>query len=535
MPAKRRGFKLQLSLIDSSPSRLPERPLGISGERRFVYKPLTDSQCVRFLILEPGSGSDPLVGSLDVGSFNLAEIEQLPPYKAVSNTSQELQSLTVDYSKSVKDIYIDVAVRALRGAKDLFILSSQHAKPFAKQQAPWACEDLGLPSWVPDWRYLGLHTLGRPTAPHRASKNTKPDLIIDEDARIMYIRGVMVDTVKKQSNPFNKTAFQMRHDARGPDQAKDCGPTQPQAGRRTPNSGNGRVDNTQQSRTPFQGLKSESDHHLHVTETLWRLICGYRTFTLNHVYRPFLEKSPAAAAAKSLSSSSTSSQDHRRSAFFAFIQTLTNGCTGIDRLRPYSSISSEEWLTSAAAYLVRYAFPSIPSASSSSSSSSSATPSPSRVFPSLPSKSLANANGRGNGNGNGNGSVMSKFYERANSLSSRQTPTSNVIHTPISDDIHALSQDGDPFKWRHEAVIVTRFRCFAITRNGYFLLGPDSMQMGDVVAVLRGGKVPFLLRKVSVGIDNERWVLIRECYVHGLMDGEGWDVEGVEEKVFAIQ
>lgn len=43
--------------------------------------------------------------------------------------------------------------------------------------------------------------------------------------------------------------------------------------------------------------------------------------------------------------------------------------------------------------------------------------------------------------------------------------------------------------------------------------------MGDVVTVLRGGKVPFFPRKVSVGIDNERWVLVGECYVHGLMDG----------------
>lgn len=115
----------------------------------------------------------------------------------------------------------------------------------------------------------------------------------------------------------------------------------------------------------YKRLNSESDHHLHVTETLWRFICDYRAFTLNHVYRSFLEKFPAAAEAKSPSPPSTSSQDHRKSAFFAFIQTLTNGYTGIDCLRPYLSIPLEVWLTSAAAYLVRYVFPSVPSAYSS--------------------------------------------------------------------------------------------------------------------------------------------------------------------------
>lgn len=128
-------------------------------------------------------------------------------------------------------------------------------------------------------------------------------------------------------------------------------------------------------------------------------------------------------------------------------------------------------------------------------------------------------------------------------MSSSSSSSSSRKPTPVHAAIHALSLTGDPFKWSHEAVLVTRYRRFAVTRRGYFVLGPDALQTGDVVVVLRGGKVPFVLRKVSVGggggggdDDNEeRWVLVGECYVHGLMDGEGWDVEGVEEQVFAIQ
>ncbi|KAK4078973.1 hypothetical protein Trihar35433_78 [Trichoderma harzianum] len=107
----------------------------------------------------------------------------------------------------------------------------------------------------------------------------------------------------------------------------------------------------------------------------------------------------------------------------------------------------------------------------------------------------------------------------------------------VSPDIHALSCNGDPFKWSREAVMVTRHRRFAVARKGYFVLRPGRLQENDVVVVLRGGTVPFLLRRVSVMGNGPEggWVLVGECYVHGLMDGEKWETEGVEEEVFSIR
>lgn len=80
------------------------------------------------------------------------------------------------------------------------------------------------------------------------------------------------------------------------------------------------------------------------------------------------------------------------------------------------------------------------------------------------------------------------------------------------------------------------------------MLGPDALQEGDVVVILRGGKTPFLLREVSRGSDDDddaapagggggSWVLVGECYVHGLMDGEGWvgEEDGGREEVFSIR
>lgn len=60
---------------------------------------------------------------------------------SINKGGKELQNLTADYSKSLKDVYIDVAVRILRGAQDLVMLSSAHYDVPQKDN-----ERLGLPS-----------------------------------------------------------------------------------------------------------------------------------------------------------------------------------------------------------------------------------------------------------------------------------------------------------------------------------------------------------------------------------------------------
>ncbi|KAL7933355.1 heterokaryon incompatibility domain-containing protein [Trichoderma chlorosporum] len=468
--------------------------------------------------------------------------------------SQELQSLVADYSKSIGEVYFDVAVRSLRGANDLVMLAAtHHSQPNGKRRPPGNDQDADLPSWVPDWRDLPRHIIGSPSVPHRASKDTRPDLTIDEDARILHARGVRIDVVERHSWTIYGTAFQVRQDDQGPPKKKwwknrqqeksqdsGHGSSQSQAQSRsqgdthTPsNNDNNNVprgsknftrgsssSSYQQSRNTHQRRNSQGEQsgsRTHPMEILWKHICGYQTFTLSRVYPPFLKN--ASSSPSPSPSTPTTTQDHHKSAFFALIQTLTNACTGMDRTRSYLSISPDEWLASGAAYLVRYALP----------ASSSASLSPSQTFPSLPSQhsGVNTTNTTDNKNNNKSSSVMSNFFERANSISSS--------HTPISPAIHALSLTGDPFKWSHEATLVTRYRRFAVTRSGYFVLGPDALQEGDVVAVLRGGKTPFLLREVARGEGGSSWVLVGECYVHGLMNGEGWDVEGVREEVFSMR
>ena len=61
----------------------------------------------------------------------------------------------------------------------------------------------------------------------------------------------------------------------------------------------------------------------------------------------------------------------------------------------------------------------------------------------------------------------------------------------------------------------TTSRRFFITREGHMGLGPRDMEPGDVVCVLLGAQVPFVLRAV-----NNHYAFLGDCYCHGIMDGE---------------
>jgi hypothetical protein len=63
-------------------------------------------------------------------------------------------------------------------------------------------------------------------------------------------------------------------------------------------------------------------------------------------------------------------------------------------------------------------------------------------------------------------------------------------------------------------------------------LGPAAMQLGDIVCILFGGHVPFVLRPV-----NGIFRLVGECYVYDLMDGEwtrNWKQSKQKENWFEI-
>ncbi|KAI1213864.1 heterokaryon incompatibility protein-domain-containing protein [Annulohypoxylon truncatum] len=62
-------------------------------------------------------------------------------------------------------------------------------------------------------------------------------------------------------------------------------------------------------------------------------------------------------------------------------------------------------------------------------------------------------------------------------------------------------------------------RRFFITKRGFIGIGPACMKAGDLVAVILGVPVPFIIRKTG-DQENQKYVLLGECYVDGIMEGE---------------
>lgn len=82
---------------------------------------------------------------------------------------------------------------------------------------------------------------------------------------------------------------------------------------------------------------------------------------------------------------------------------------------------------------------------------------------------------------------------------------------PIPDFIHVIfSRFQSHYHWGR--------RIFS-TARGFIGLGPEYVEEGDVVVILYGGKVPFLLRPVEDGRQGH-YELIGEAYMYGMMEGE---------------
>lgn len=118
-----------------------------------------------------------------------------------------------------------------------------------------------------------------------------------------------------------------------------------------------------------------------------------------------------------------------------------------------------------------------------------------------------------------------------------------------SDDDSGLSGSLRPFSSYIKADLPACIEpCFfffadAQNRNHRYGLCPWTAREGDVVVTLKGGRVPFLLRRASEAkpeeSEGERWQFVGECFVEGMLgcsdnissEGDGW-MEG--ERLFVL-
>ena len=73
---------------------------------------------------------------------------------------------------------------------------------------------------------------------------------------------------------------------------------------------------------------------------------------------------------------------------------------------------------------------------------------------------------------------------------------------------------------------------FIITKRGYVGVVPSMARIGDVIAILKGGRVPFILQECAARPGAFR--LVGGCYIHCMMNGEGLSLQGVVESNFRL-
>ena len=318
-------------------------------------------------------------------------------------TSEELSTMRADYGKTVTEVYVETAKRALRGdigktdGSALITLAAvQHINlPLhcdTAAQRSHGAQELGretLPSWVPDWRTSRSFILSEPISPHRAHGTSSPNLKFVERGLTLRIRGLEIDSIDVRSRSFSDKEFH-----------------------------------------PEANSKASDSPIIYV----WQKICQKDRFHLGDKYF------------------------NGQESLFACMQTLSNGCVQIAgrERKSYHSIPRSRWLEQEAVYLTN-------------------------------------------------------MFGRSESVAS---------------DVRQLVEEADqqmPEQWNRCASAASNNRAFATTSKGFYVLGPSIMEAGDIICVLFGGKMPFCLRPWGA-----HHLLVGECYVHGLMDGEA--IEMMEQK-----
>ena len=82
--------------------------------------------------------------------------------------------------------------------------------------------------------------------------------------------------------------------------------------------------------------------------------------------------------------------------------------------------------------------------------------------------------------------------------------------------------DKQPSKFVQEKSLLRRL---ARTEKGYLGLVPPETEVGDLIVLLKGGRLPFVMKQHG----HQTWELIGPSYVHGIMHGEAYDESHCQE------
>ncbi|CAM1508928.1 Fc.00g026670.m01.CDS01 [Cosmosporella sp. VM-42] len=107
--------------------------------------------------------------------------------------------------------------------------------------------------------------------------------------------------------------------------------------------------------------------------------------------------------------------------------------------------------------------------------------------------------------------------------------------------LQALEPSGDsqPKFYETDKLPTCFDRCFFVTGKGRFGICPWATKEGDLIVLLDGGNVPYLLRLVGDAEESDKgqFELIGECYVDGVMYGEylqQQETDAMTKEVFSL-
>jgi len=111
------------------------------------------------------------------------------------------------------------------------------------------------------------------------------------------------------------------------------------------------------------------------------------------------------------------------------------------------------------------------------------------------------------------------------------------LHTLVADIFYTQDRSEFPqgrgsrallsLEWEHSRAAdeACRARQLIQTAAGRIGLAPSQAKIEDMIYLIYGGQVLYILRPTAEG----RYKLVGECYLHGLMDGEGFALVGEEK------
>jgi hypothetical protein len=101
----------------------------------------------------------------------------------------------------------------------------------------------------------------------------------------------------------------------------------------------------------------------------------------------------------------------------------------------------------------------------------------------------------------------------------------------LDDFLDSFVPSADRLAHRH--VVEKKDRCLFVTSTEMLGIGPQAMIPGDVVVMLHGGQMPFVLRPADHGL----WRLVGECYLYDVNEGRvyrEWEEKGSISEKFTI-